>query len=351
MFNFRNKFRAVVAFMLTVMVVTLFSFGVQTSPASAKVYKLKSACVLGPGTAIWKAGVEFTERVEKATNGQVKIKLYPPGALVGTTQVFEALGKGVIDMAFTTGEYWAGKDPAFAFVSYLPAGFNSPVQHDFWLYERGGIELVRELYAKFNIYCLSLPYYPAEYLTSRVPIKSIADIKGKKLVFSGAMASALFTKLGASTVSMPTGERPAALERGVIDGGDIGVPSTTVAIGADRVAKYLLRPSIHQPSTALELSMNMDLWKSLPEGLKSILLENAYDLAWRLYRYNVDMDMAALKKMRAGGLKEFNLSPSEVRKIRTVAESCWYEYAKKTKLGKKLLDSQVAVMRELGLLD
>jgi len=333
------------------MVIFLFSLGNQTSIALAKEYKLKCACVLGPGTAIWKAGNEFAERVEKATNGEVKIKIYPPGALVGTIEVFEALGKGVIDMAFTTGEYWAGKDPAFAFVTYLPGGFDSAIQHDFWLYERGGIELVRELYAKYNIYCLSLPYYPAEYLTSRVPIKSIADIKGKKLVFSGAMATALFTKLGASTVSMPTGERPAALERGVVDGGDLGVPSTTVAIGADRVAKYMLRPSLHQPSSALELSMGMKLWESLPENLKFILEEEAYDLAWRNYRYNVDMDLAALKKMRAGGLKEYTLPESEVKEVRKLALSAWEETAKKTELGKKMMEGQLSVMKELGLIE
>ena len=303
----RSKLRNLAVFGLAVMTVFLFSLGNQASVASAKEYVFKCANVLGPGTGMWKSGTEFAQRVEKATNGQVKIKMYPPEALVGTMEVFEALGKGVIDMAWFTGEYWAGKDPAFAFVSYLPGGFDSPIQTDFWLYQRGGIELVRELYGKYNIYCLSLPYYPAEFLMSRVPIKSKADLKGKKLVFSGALAHALFKKLGVATVTMPTGERPAALERGVIDGGDLGVPSTTIAIGAHRVAKYMLRPSIHQPSTGLELSMNMNVWKSLPEDLRQILEVEAYELAWRNYRNTTDLDNEALKKMRAGGLKEYTM--------------------------------------------
>lgn len=275
--------------------------------------------------------------------------MYPPGALVGATETLEATGKGVIDMAFSTGEYWAGKDPAFAFVTYLPGGFDNPVQHDLWLYNRGGIELVRELYAKYNVYLLSLPYYPTEYLMTRVPIKSMADLKGKKFVFSGSMQHTLFNKLGASTVFMPTGERISALERGVIDGGDLGVPSTTVAIGADRVAKYLLRPSLHQPSSALELVINMNLWKSLPDNLKTILEREAYDLAWRCYRESLDLDLAALKKMRTEGLQEYTLPESEVNEIKRIARSCWEEEAKKTDLGKKILDSQIAVMKELGL--
>ncbi len=317
----------------------------------AKVYQLKCNMVLGPGTGIWKAGTEWAKRVKEASNGQLDISLHTPGSLIGTTEALEALGKGVIQLNFSTGEYWAGKDPAYAFVTYLPCGFESPEQHDFWLYKRGGIELIRELYAKSNVYLLSLPYYPPEYLMSRVPIQSLADIKGKKLVFSGSMPHALFTKLGASTVFMPTAERVTALERGVIDGGDIGIPSTTTAIGADRVAKYMLRPSFHQPSSALELAINMDLWKSLPDNLKKILELESYELAWRCYRESLDLDFEALKKMRAGGLKEYKLQESEVKQLRKMALEIWNEEAKKTELGKKILDSQVAVMKELGLLD
>jgi len=351
MIDHRNKFRTIALLSVTVMVMFLFSLGNQTSVASAKEYKFKCANVLGPGTGMWKAGNEFAQRVEKATNGQIKITMYPPGSLVGTMEVFEALRGGLIDMSWLTSEYWAGKDPAFAFVTYLPGGFDNPLLHDFWLYERGGMKLIRELYSKYNTYPLSMPYYPAEYLTSRVPIRSIADIKGKKLVFSGAMATKLFTKLGASTVSMPTGERPAALERGVIDGGDIGVPSTTVAIGADRVAKYLLRPSLHQPSSALELNINMNVWKSLPEELQAILETEAYDLAWRNYRYTLDLDQKALKKMRDGGLQEYTLPEAEVREVRRMAVAAWEEVAQNTEMGKKLMESQLAVMREFGLIE
>jgi TRAP-type mannitol/chloroaromatic compound transport system substrate-binding protein len=128
------------------------------------------------------------------------------------------------------------------------------------------------------------------------------------------------------------------------------VPSTTIAIGAHRVAKYMLRPSIHQPSTGLELSMNMNVWKSLPEDLKQIVEAEAYELSWRNYRNTMDLDADALKKMRAGGLKEYTLTDSEVMEIRQLAISAWQETAEKTELGKKMMDSQISVMKEFGLL-
>lgn len=328
----------------------LVIFGAFITPlANATSYKLKCPVVLGPGTGVWKAAQEWAERVKEASAGQLEITLYPPEALIGTAQAFEAVGTGVVDLSFSTGEYWAGKDKAFSFLTHLPMGFESPVLHDYWLYNRGGIELARKLYAKYNIYLLSLPYYPTEYLMTRVPIKSIEDIKGKKLVFSGALQHKLFAELGASTLFMPTGERPVALERGVIDGGDLGVPSTTLSIGADRVAKHMLRPSLHQPSAALELSINMNLWEKLPKELKLILEREAYDLAWRCYRHSQELDNIALEKMKTAGLIEHTLPKDEVEKVRKMARAICKEEALQSEIGRELLESQLAVMREFGL--
>lgn len=349
MMNPRRQFATLVRFTLLSLLMLMLVVTCPLPSGAENVYQLKCPIVLGPGTGIWKSAEEWAGRVKTASGGRLEIKIFPPGALIGPTETFEAISKGVIDLCFTTGEYWAGKNPAFGFVTYLPAGFDSPLQHDYWLYNRGGIELVRKLYAESNIYLLSLPYYPTEYLMTRVPVQSINDIKGKKLVFSGAMQHKLFTKLGAATIFMPTGERPMALERGVIDGGDLGLPSTTVAIGADRVAKYLLRPSLHQPSSVLELSINMDLWKKLPADLKTVLQEEAYELAWRCYRDSVELDILAMKKMRSGGMIEHTLPASEVEEVRKVARQCWEEEALKTKLGKELLESQLAVMKEFGM--
>jgi TRAP-type mannitol/chloroaromatic compound transport system substrate-binding protein len=326
------------------MVLTALAAGTATAQR-----QLKMPVVTGPGTALWKAANEFAERVNARTGGELRIRVFAPGTLVGPTETFEALGKGIIDLSFTTGEYWAGKAAPFAFVTYLPGGFDSPLLYDFWLYERGGIELVRELYAKYNIHLLSLPYYPAEFLLTSKPIASLSDLKGKKLVFSGAMQQKMFTALGAATVAMPTGERVPSIERGVIDGGDFGVPNMALALGAQRVAKHLLRPSLHQPASALELSMNLGLWKSLPDNLKGVLETEAYAAAWSCYRSNVDMDIIALQKMREAGVQEHHLSDADVREARKIAIQTWREMAKGDETAQKLLDSQIAVMKEFGL--
>ena len=55
--------------------------------------------------------------------------------------------------------------------------------------------------------------------------------------------------------------------------------------------------------------------------------------------------------MRAGGLQEYTLPENEVLEIRKAAMSAWEEEAKKSDMSRRLMESQVSVMRELGLLD
>jgi TRAP-type C4-dicarboxylate transport system substrate-binding protein len=95
----------------------------------------------------------------------------------------------------------------------------------------------------------------------------------------------------------------------------------------------------------------MDLWNKLPADLKTVLELEAYELAWRCYRNSQELDNVALQKMRAGGLKEFTLPAAEVEEVRKIARECWEEEAQKTEMGKEILDSQVAVMEEFGLLE
>ncbi len=321
------------------------------APSAAKVYRLKMFSILGPGTALYKTQQDWAAWVKELSDGQLDISISVAGAIVGATQSIDALSKKILDLSVDTAEYWAGKNPTFAVVAYLPCGFENLMQVDYWMYKRGGLELFREAYGQFNAHVLGPAYYPPEYLISRKPIRSIEDFKGKKLVFSGSLPTALFTKLGASVVYMPTGERMPALERGVIDGGDVGTPNTNVAYGAHKVVDYLIKPSVHQPYAILALLINKKLYSSLPADLKKILDVAGTEIGWRLYREYTEMDAIAMKEIKKAGIEIVTLPEDDVRKIRKIALDVWNSKGRETPLAEKIIDSQTALMKELGLLD
>jgi len=336
---------------IAILFVLLAAQSVHAQAKEKKQYKWKMFSILGQGTAFHKTLVDWSAWVNRLSEGQIEIKVSVAGAIVGSTESLDAVGKRILDMSLDTAEYWPGKDPTFAVMAYLPCGFEKMEQLDFWIYKRGGLEMLREQYDKFNVYLLAPAYYSAEYLVSRKPIRSVADFKGKKLVFSGSLPTELFTRLGASVVQMPTQERMPALERGVIDGGDVGTPNTNVAYGVHRVAKYLIAPSVHQPATALTLLINKNLWSELPSHLKNLLEAAATQISWRCYREYMEMDAEAFKAMKEAGVEIITLPDSDIKQIRKTALSVWNDLGRKTPLSNKILDSQIALMKEFGLLE
>lgn len=82
---------------------------------AAEAATLKLSHVRPQGTAIDKDAVQFAEAVNTATNGKLKVKLYPANALGDYTVVQERVGLGAVDMAVQP--IASGVDKRFQIVS------------------------------------------------------------------------------------------------------------------------------------------------------------------------------------------------------------------------------------------
>ena len=81
---------------------------------SSKVFKLKAQTYATPGTIGFKGTEIALQHLKEATGGRLDIKLYGGGAIVGLTEMIDAMGKGIIDCGINPTTFFAGKDPAFA---------------------------------------------------------------------------------------------------------------------------------------------------------------------------------------------------------------------------------------------
>jgi len=103
-----------------------------------------------PGMGI---GVEnLANRIEVASAGRLKIKVYGGGELVPPFEVFDAVSRGTVEMGHDASYYHKGKLDAAQFFCAIPFGLNY-LELNGWLYYGGGLELWRELYAPFNLVC------------------------------------------------------------------------------------------------------------------------------------------------------------------------------------------------------
>jgi TRAP-type mannitol/chloroaromatic compound transport system substrate-binding protein len=300
------------------------------------------------GTTPQKFEERFVARVAELTGGRFKINLFSAGQIVPAAQAFDAVRSGAFEMMKTFDGYEAGKIPAFAFTSTIPFGFAEGDEYEAWFYEKGGLDMARQAYASAGLYYIAPTVYGQEPLHSKVPLRKVADLAGKKGRFVG-LASAVMGGLGVAVTPLPTGEVYSALDKGVIDLADRGDLTANFEAGLAEVAKYVVVPGFHQPTTATSYVANRAAFDKLPAEFKAALAVAAREISGSLRQHILVSDASVLAKYKAKGCEIIRFDPADVAAARPKAMATWRTATKGDALATKILDSQIAFMKELNL--
>ena len=304
------------------------------------------------GSLAYEVFVRFTERVRELSDGRLRIEPFPAGAIVGTFEKFTAAMDGVFEGFHSLPAYWTGKEPAFATVKGIPMGFPESWQFDAWFWEKGGIDLVREVYAKFDLFFVGPQHYNKEPMHFRVPVTTLADLEGLKFRSPAGMVADLMAEIGATVVVLPGPEIYTALDKGIIDGTEFGPLNLNYDWGFHEVARYFMFPGFHQPTAVTEFTVRMDVWEALPDDLRGIVETAVRDFGadyW--YAMAID-DLTAKESMIAlGNVLLDPLPEADIAKAREKAEEVWEKWKAKSPLAAEIIESQMEFMRLLGIID
>ena len=306
--------------------------------------------------ALWDGGTtpfeyekKFAERVSELTGGKFEIKLFSAGQIVPANQAFDAVRGGAFQMMKTFDGYEAGKIPAFAFTSTIPFGFPESDQYEAWFYELGGLDMAREAYGQAGLTYIAPTVYGQEPIHSTVRVETIADMAGKKGRFVG-LASAVMADLGVAVTPLATAEVYSGLEKGLIDLADRGDLTANYEAGLAEVAKFIILPGIHQPTTATSYVANTAAYEALPDSFKAALAVAAREISGALRQHNLVKDAEVIEKYRAKGVEIIHLDPGDVAAARAKAVESWKKATKGDALATRIVDSQIDFMGALGLI-
>lgn len=228
------------------------------------------------GIFLHESAVELAKRIVEMSGGRLKIDVSSAGTIVPAFEVLDAVHRGTLQAGHGWSAYWVGKQPAlnlFSSVAGGPFGMDN-VDYVGWLYHGGGLELYRQIYTdalKMKIHVLPTDIIASEPLGwFKRPIKSVADLKGKKFRATGLTAE-IYKELGMAVITLPGGEIVSALDKGIIDGAEWMDPTMDKELGIMDVAKYYHAPGMHRHTGTLELLINKDTWDKLPADLKAII--------------------------------------------------------------------------------
>ena len=265
----------------------------------------------------YKCFEDFCERVKTDSNGRLVIQPFAAGAVTGVFESLDAVTAGVLQAHSSWPGYWTGKDAGLAVISDFVFGYQHPWQAEAWFYHRGGLQMLRTAYAKYNVYPVGVSWWGVESVVSKKPLTKMEDFKGVKFRSPQGMTAEILTKLGASIVVLPGGEVYSALDKGVVDAADWATLSMNQRMGFHEVAKYPTKLFHSMP--VQEFSVNMDAWKKLPDDLKALLSTATREWTWdQIQRIAVD-DVRVAKELAAKGVVAATWPDAEQAKIRALA--------------------------------
>ncbi len=254
-----------------------------TFKTSTKTIRWKMVMPWSKGLLFYDVAVHFADSVRLASAGRLNIKPFSAGELVPAMQTFDAVSKGVAQVGHDWPGYWKGKNEAFVAFGSVPFGLDAE-GYNIWLYEKGGLKMMQDLYGRYNLFALPGGQLGQEMgLFSNKKATKMEDFKGMRIRTVGWYMD-IMNKLGASVSPLPGGEVYLALDRGVIDAAEFSSPAINYPMGFDDITKYAIEPGVHQPAVQCALFFNKDAYNKLPEDLKWII--NICAKETQLWSYN-----------------------------------------------------------------
>ncbi|MEO5881363.1 MAG: hypothetical protein ABIQ06_03030, partial [Caldimonas sp.] len=180
--------------------------GAIAAPAVVKAQqaaKWKMQSMWSSAELTYKVFQDLCTHINQLCAGKLEITPFAAGAVTGAFETLDAVSAGVLQGHSSWPGYFSGKDPGLAVISDFVFGYQNPWQAEAWFTQKGGLEMLREAYAKYNVYPVGVTWWGVESIVAKKPIKSMADFKGVKFRSPQGMTAEILTKLGASIVVLP----------------------------------------------------------------------------------------------------------------------------------------------------
>jgi len=167
-----------------------------------------------PNFATSRGAKLFTEEIEKATGGELKVRLHLAGTLqINASNITQAVGGNIVQIGDDL--FNSGNIPA-AGILRLPMLIQS--YEDFTKADAVLKPYLEKAYREKGSVLLASYTYPLQFMWGRKKITSLADIKGLKLRVAQPEQGEFVRSFGGTSITMSAPEVPSALDRGVVDG-------------------------------------------------------------------------------------------------------------------------------------
>ncbi len=281
------------------------------------------------------AALAFKDHVEKATNGSVKVEIFPAGQFGKDQPTMEGLKLGTLELA-------VAHDGAIATV-HKPIGvLGIPFlyenhEHAWRVYDsKWKDDFSADMVKKAGIRMLGVADNGVRHFTNSLrPIQSPSDMKGMKIrIQPSPVFKTLVESLGASASAIPWAELPTALQQKVVDGQENGVTNILAASLYQHqkyatldghvwsIHAYMVNDRFYQGLTAVER-------KAVDEGVaKAVQIHR---------KMTSEQDLNAKTILEKNGMQVYVPNAAQLGEFRKLAQPPVRQWAE-TEIGKAYVD-------------
>jgi len=246
---------------------------------------------------------QFVKEVNATLDGKTQLKLYSGGALgLPNTDTLRFLPKGAVEMSLMWANYLGRDAPALS--SVVVQGTIGSIEE----FEKA-IPTVREIYEEefsewdvASVGYVAIPMLSVSVFCREEPVRTIEDLKSKKLRVWARDQVEAFGRLGVSAQIIPQEEMYVAMKTGVVDCA-LYPALYAHTISLQEVSKYasFLYPMASGPYV---IGVAKDRWDATDDTVKAAITKAADDLWVRTNQYEADYqrELDARKKLAEGGI-------------------------------------------------
>jgi TRAP-type C4-dicarboxylate transport system substrate-binding protein len=264
------------------------------------------------------ADQHWIAKIEKETNGRVKIKPYWAGTLISSRESMREIEKGVADIGFVTPIYEkSGVDLTKAIIDFFFGSAPEMNLKIFWdVYDK--FPELRKEYETLKIVAVNVGA-PMYLMTTKKPVKTIDDLKGIRIRVTGNALMRTMKELGMEPVGMPVTEMLESLQKGIIQA-VIFSHGDYKALKLAEVVKYETENFLQDRGAYASRGMNLNTWKKLPPDVQKVFEVNKDFWSLETYREAIKPDDEGLGMAKKAGVQFVQMDKAGIQKYENTYE-------------------------------
>ncbi|PIC58373.1 C4-dicarboxylate ABC transporter substrate-binding protein [Sporosarcina sp. P12(2017)] len=291
---------------------------------SDSTYKIRLPHLVSEEQSSHVAALDFKEKVEKDSNGEIEVEIYPNGSLFGSDrEAIEAVQLGNVEMTIPAVAPLASFNDHFM-VFDLPFLFDDNEAAYRALDGEVGDELLKELEEK-NLKGLVFGENGFRHMSNnKGPITQLSDLKGLKLrTLENPLHTDTFKAFGANASPFAFGELYTALQQGTYDAMESPISLYYLNKFYEVQSDLTLTGHVY---AATILLMNNDFYNELPEDLQEIVMTAAEEYRTEQRKLAQKQDKEFMDDLKELGMKIHEMKPEQREVFRKATEGVYEKY-------------------------